>query len=51
MRTAQATVVLDANYGVYPKASANQDANAGNAELPAPGDPIAPLTVELIFHE
>jgi hypothetical protein len=51
MHTTQTFVVLNESYGVYPAASTNPGPNAGNAELPAPGDPIARLAVELIFTE
>jgi len=49
--TAQTTVVLNENYGVYPTPSASPGPNAGDAELPAPGGAVAVLTVELIFKE
>jgi hypothetical protein len=51
MHAAQTTVLLNESYGVYPSPSASPGPNAGNAELPAPGDAIAQLTVELIFTE
>jgi hypothetical protein len=48
MHSVQATVVLDENYGIFPKPSPGP--NAG-AELPPAADASAVLTVELIFTE
>lgn len=51
MHSAQVTVLLDENYGVYPTPSASPGPNAGNAELPAPGGATAILAVALTFTE
>jgi hypothetical protein len=50
MHSAQATILLNENYGVYPAPSTSPGSNTGAAD-PAPGANIALLTVELVFTE
>jgi len=50
MHSAETTVVLDASYGVFPSNVQAKAAPNPNPNLPQ-GDPIAPLTVEIVFRD
>jgi hypothetical protein len=50
MHSAETTVVLDASYGVFPSNAQAKAAPNPNPNLPQ-GDPIAPLTVEIVFRD